>query len=131
MVNFIITLLDGCIYKIHIICNNDDVKYKELLMAKAKDIAKKLLEKLKKYDDFEGLYLYGSQVTGKANKDSDIDIVGIFKNNRDNSKDVLRDAYKIELDNDIILDFHPMTLEQLQIDWHYFNEIKKGIYYAK
>lgn len=100
-------------------------------MKKAKTIAKKLLEKLKKYDDFEGLYLYGSQITGKANKDSDIDIVGIFKNNRDNSKDVLRDAYKIELENDVILDFHPMTLEQLKIDLHYFAEIKKGVYYAR
>ena len=97
----------------------------------AKKIAKKLLEKLKKYDDFEGLYLYGSQVTGKATKDSDIDIVGIFKKNRDNSKEVLKDAYKVELENDIILDFHPMTLEQLKIDLHYFSEIKKGIYYAR
>lgn len=100
-------------------------------MKKAIEIAKKLKEKLKKYADFEGLYLYGSQVTGKAKKDSDIDIVAIFKNNRDNSKEVLGDAYDIELDNDIILDFHPMTLEQLQIDWFYFNEIKKGIYYAR
>lgn len=100
-------------------------------MVNAKKIAKILLEKLKKYDDFEGLYLYGSQVTGKAHKDSDIDIVGVFKTNRDNSDEVLDDAYEIELENDIILDFHPMSIEQLKIDWFYFNEIKKGIYYAR
>lgn len=98
---------------------------------KAIEIAKKLKEKLKKYDDFEGLYLYGSQVTGKAHKNSDIDVVAIFKNNRDHSDEVLGDAYEIELENDIILDFHPMTLDQLKIDWFYFNEIKKGIYYAR
>lgn len=100
-------------------------------MVKATDIAKKIKEKFKKYADFEGLYLYGSQATGKAHKDSDIDIVAIFKNNRDNSDEVLDDAYDVELENDIILDFHPMTLEQLKIDWFYFNEIKKGIYYAR
>lgn len=100
-------------------------------MSKAIEIAKKLLEKLRKYDDFEGLYLYGSQVKGTADKDSDIDIVGVFKTNRDDSKEVLGDAYEVELENDIILDFHPMTMEQLNIDWFYFNEIKKGIYYAR
>ena len=100
-------------------------------MPSAKDIANKLKEKLKKYADFEGLYLYGSQVTGKAHKDSDIDIVAIFRKNRDHSEDVLHDAYHIELENDIILDFHPMTLKQLNANWIYFNEIKKGIYYAR
>lgn len=100
-------------------------------MIKATEIAKKLLKKMRKYDDFVGLYLYGSQVTGKAHKDSDIDIVGVFKTNRDYADDVLGDAYEVELENDIILDFHPMSLEQLNIDWFYFNEIKKGIYYAR
>lgn len=98
---------------------------------KAVEIAKKLREVLRKYADFEGLYLYGSQVTGRAKKDSDIDIVAVFKKNRDNSDEVLGDAYEIELENDIILDFHPMTLEQLNENWFYFNEIKKGIYYAR
>jgi len=100
-------------------------------MSKATEIAEKLREKLKKYADFEGLYLYGSQVTGKINEYSDIDIVAIFNTNRDHSKEVLGDAYDVELENDVILDFHPMTMEQLKIDWFYFNEIKKGIYYAR
>lgn len=100
-------------------------------MKKAVKIALKLKEKLNKYDDFVGLYLYGSQVTGKAKKDSDIDIVAVFDKNRDLSDEVLDDAYEIELENDIILDFHPMTMEQLNMDWFYFNEIKKGLYYAR
>jgi len=37
----------------------------------------------------EVAFLFGSYAQNKANKDSDIDIVGIFRNNRDNSKDVL------------------------------------------
>jgi len=98
---------------------------------KAVEIAKKLKEKLKKYADFEGLYLYGSQVTGKAHKYSDIDVCAIFKENRDHSDEVLGDAYEVELENDIILDFHPMTLEKLGENWFYFNEIKKGVYYAR
>lgn len=31
------------------------------------------------FDDFEGMYLYGSQARGDFNKDSDIDIVAVFK----------------------------------------------------
>lgn len=31
------------------------------------------------FDDFEGMYLYGSQARGDFNKDSDIDIAAVFK----------------------------------------------------
>jgi predicted nucleotidyltransferase len=101
-------------------------------MKQATEIALELKEKLKKYDDFVGLYLYGSQVTGKAKEDSDIDIVAVFNKDDENSfSDVLGDAFDVELENDIILDFHPMTIEELNLDWFYFNEIKKGFYYAR
>jgi len=97
----------------------------------AKKIAQELRDKLRKYDDFIGLYLYGSFVKKTATPDSDIDIVGIFSINRDYSEEVIVDAWDLEIEKDIIIDFHPMTLNQLNIDWMYFNEIKKGIYYAR
>jgi predicted nucleotidyltransferase len=97
----------------------------------AKEIAQELRDKLRKYEDFIGLYLYGSYIKGKATPDSDIDIVGVFSTNRDYSEEVIADAWDLEIDKDIVIDFHPMTPAQLNFDWIYFNEIKKGIYYAR
>ena len=99
-----------------------------------KEIAQKLRDKLKKYDDFKGLYLYGSRITGNYKEDSDIDIVAVFEKEQDyaNERKISREVLDIELEleNYIIIDFHPMTEEELNLNYIYFNEIKKGIYYA-
>ena len=96
-----------------------------------REIAKELRDRLRKYDDFIGLYLYGSHTKGTATPDSDVDIVGVFSTNRDYSGEVIVEAWDLEIEKDIIIDFHPMTPENLEIDWMYFNEIKKGFYYAR
>lgn len=100
-------------------------------MKKAKLIAKELRDKLLEYSDFVGLYLYGSQVTEKAAKDSDIDIVAIFKDSKDDYEDAILKAWDLELENNVIIDFHPFSFSQISLDPFYFNEIKKGIYYAR
>ena len=96
-----------------------------------KKIAEELKIKLSQYDDFIGLYLYGSQIKGIYNKDSDIDIVGVFGTNRDYSLDIHGEALDLELKYDVIIDFHTMTPEELDLNSIYFNEIKKGFYYAR
>jgi len=96
-----------------------------------KKIAEELKEKLSKYDDFIGLYLYGSQIKGHFKKDSDIDIVGVFQTSKDYSLDVHGEALDLELKYDVVIDFHPMTQEELELNYIYFNEIKKGFYYAR
>lgn len=40
-----------------------------------KEIAKKLLDKLKKYKNFKDLYLYGSRITENYKEDSDRDLL--------------------------------------------------------
>lgn len=99
-----------------------------------KEIAQKLRDKLKKYDDFKGLYLYGSRITGNYNEDSDIDIVGVFKKEQDYEKEMEISGeildIESEFENYVIIDFHPMTEEELKSNYIYFNEIKKGIFYA-
>jgi len=97
----------------------------------AKKIAQKLRDKLRKYEDFIGLYLYGSHAKGTAAPDSDVDIVGVFKINLENSTEVHGEALEVELIYDAVIDFQPMTLDQLDLDWMYFDEIKKGFYYAR
>lgn len=95
-------------------------------------IAQKLTEKLSKYDDFQGLYLYGSQVSGKPLANSDLDIVAVFDDILDYKKkfEIHSCALDIELENDIVLDFHPMALEELNLNYVYFDEVKKGLYYG-
>ncbi|MDD3436237.1 MAG: nucleotidyltransferase domain-containing protein [Candidatus Gastranaerophilales bacterium] len=100
-------------------------------MNKVEKIALKLRDKLREYNDFIGLYLYGSQVSGKAKKDSDIDIVGVFKNNKDFDDSISMKILDLDLEFNVVVDFQRMTLECLNEDPLYFNEIKKGIYYAR
>ncbi|MFH0702164.1 MAG: nucleotidyltransferase domain-containing protein [bacterium] len=97
----------------------------------AEKIAEKLRDNLKKYDDFEGLYLYGSHVKEKANKYSDIDIAAIFKKDETYNNEILEEAWDLEIENDVIIDFHRVTPADLEINYIYSNEIKKGIYYAR
>lgn len=96
------------------------------------EIAQKLRDKLKQYDDFQGLYLYGSQVKGTAEPHSDVDIVAIFKQdpNYDKRRSIFGEVLDIELDYDIFIDFHPMTENELNLNYIFFNEIKKGLFYG-
>lgn len=100
-------------------------------MKKAEKIAIKLRNKLREYNDFVGLYLYGSQISGKAAKESDIDIVGIFKNDKDFDSSISMKILDLDLEFNVVVDFQRMTLSNLKKDSLYFNEIKKGIYYAR
>lgn len=97
---------------------------------KAKKIAEKLRDSLKEYNDFIGLYLYGSQINNKAHKDSDIDIVAVFEKNENENETILK-AWDLEIEHNVVIDFHPFSVEQLNLNPFYYNEIKKGLYYAR
>ena len=100
-------------------------------MNKVEKIAMKLRDKLSEYNDFIGLYLYGSQISGKATENSDIDIVGIFENDKDLDSSISMKILDLDLEFDVVVDFQRMTLSCLNKDPLYFNEVKKGIYYAR
>jgi len=100
-------------------------------MKKAKLIAQQLKKELEQYKSFVGLYLYGSWIKGTAKKDSDIDIVAIFKSKNNEYKNSILKAWDLELQNNVVIDFHPFLLKHLQKDRLYFDEIKKGIYYGR
>ena len=100
-------------------------------MKKAEKIALNLRDKLREYDDFIGLYLYGSQASGKATKDSDIDIVGVFKSDKQLDNSLSMKILDLDLEYSVVVDFQRMTPQCLKIDPLYFREIKKGIYYAR
>lgn len=83
------------------ICNIHFIKNRIIieLIKKAEQIAIKLRDKLCEYNDFIGLYLYSSQVNRKATRDSDVDIVGVFIDNKDNDDTISMKIFINELKN--------------------------------
>ena len=99
------------------------------------EVASKLRDSLSKsIDDFEGLYVYGSQVNGNANEDSDIDIVLLFKQRYlfkpDPYYEILS-KIRYEYSDVIDLDIVSYTIEDLEINPSYHDEVvNKGVYYG-
>jgi len=91
-----------------------------------------LNKKLKQaFIDFKGCYLYGSQISGNASEESDIDIVAVFDSvNRNKRMDIWGIIGKIEAESDVFIDLHPMTAEELERNPVYYNQVvNNGIFY--
>lgn len=102
------------------------------------DDIKQIIEKLNNtikmtYNDFNGIYLYGSCAARKNTKNSDIDIVAIFDKslNREQRLNLWNLIGKIEVDFGVILDLHPMSETELKQNPIYYNQVvNKGIFYG-
>jgi len=70
----------------------------------------------KKYPNYSGLYLFGSQVNGNATSQSDCDAAFIFDGiiDRKIRNDVISIVYDYELENDIVIDV--MVFSRKEID---------------
>jgi len=99
------------------------------------EIAIKLRDSLKEsIDDFEGLYVFGSQVRGDAKHDSDIDIVLLFRHNSSNMPDAFYSILsKMMYDyyEKASLDVFEYTRDELERNYSFHDEVvNKGIYYG-
>lgn len=111
---------------------NDGEDKAVILDRKVLEVIKILNEKIKdSFNDFKGVYLYGSKTKGIITPDNDIDIVAIFENvNRDKRMDIWGIVGKIEAEFDVFIDLHPMTTEDLQKNPIYYDQVvNNGIYY--
>lgn len=86
-----------------------------------------------KFDDFHGLYLYGVFTDGKPHPDEDIEIAAIFDiENKFKREEIWPVVGKIETDLDVYIDLHPITMEELEKDEEFYDEVvKKGIFFEK
>jgi predicted nucleotidyltransferase len=99
------------------------------------EIARKLRDELKKsIADFEGLYVFGSQVRDDATEDSDVDMVVLFANKEAKKRKeyyeilskLMADYYGI-----IDLDVHRRTREELERNYSFHEEVvDKGVFYG-
>jgi len=70
-------------------------------MIEIKKIVQELRDKLMEYEDFEGLYLYGSYAKGTQSDESDIDIAGIFKKDHNYDFELNSKIYDFDLKYDV------------------------------
>jgi len=93
------------------------------------DLNKKLFSK---FNNFEGIYLYGSRAKGNYGPESDIDIIVLFKDSycQKTESELAEIIIKIELEYNVFVDYHPMTLKELKRNQVFYNEVvNKGFYY--
>lgn len=85
----------------------------------------------KMYNDFKGVYLYGSQATGMAGADSDIDLVGVFGEvNFDKEFEIAGVLCDLMYKYDVYIDMHHYTPQMLERNPFYYNEVvKRGTYF--
>jgi predicted nucleotidyltransferase len=69
----------------------------------------------KKYNDFRGIYFYGSRARGDSNSYSDYDIVTVFERTIDwkFENEVLNIIYDFIVDNDIIIDCKVYSVNEI------------------
>ncbi|MDR0822886.1 MAG: nucleotidyltransferase domain-containing protein [Endomicrobium sp.] len=100
---------------------------------KMNNLVQELKENLQNsFEDFEGLYVYGSQVNGTPNKDSDIDIVAIVDApDREKRRYIWGVLSDLDYKYDVVIDLHPMTRQELEKNYIFHNEVvNKGVFYA-
>ena len=85
-----------------------------------------------KFDDFKGLYLYGSFANGTNSDDDDIEIVAIFDVEDKAKRELIWPIVgKIETDLDVFIDLHPITMEELKKDEDFYDEVvNNGIFFG-
>lgn len=96
-----------------------------------KKIAERLRDRLSKFDDFKGLYVYGSRIYGNPRPDSDLDMVAVFNKELpyEVSNEITGEVIDIELEFDILIPLFKMTEKELNLNYLFYNEIKRGLFY--
>ena len=96
------------------------------------EIIKKISVSLnKRFNDYNGLYLFGAYLDGKNHPDEDIEIVALFGNtNKEKRENIWPIIGKIETEYDITIDLYPYTEEEFKQDEELYKEvISEGVFY--
>ena len=99
------------------------------------EVARRLRDELKaSIHDFEGLYVFGSQVRGDYTDESDVDIVVLFGQDYYDIPDSFYDILSqmgYEYYDKIFIDVLTYTREQLQRNYIFHDEVvNKGVFYS-
>lgn len=100
---------------------------------KIDEIIIELIKELKKeYSDFKGIYLFGLFLDGKMHEDEDIELVGIFDEEKlkEQRENIWKIIGKVEEKFDVFIDLHPLTAKELKKDEELYEEItEEGVFF--
>ncbi|MBO8430934.1 nucleotidyltransferase domain-containing protein [Spirochaetes bacterium] len=83
------------------------------------------------FDDYKGLYLFGSFLDGKEHEDEDIEIVALFETEDKSKREQIWPIVgKIETALDVSIDLYPYTQEQFEKDEDIYKEVmEEGLFF--
>lgn len=83
------------------------------------------------FDDYKGLYLFGSFLDGKEHEDEDIEIVALFESEDKSKREQIWPIVgKIETALDVSIDLYPYTQEQFEKDEDIYKEVmEEGLFF--
>lgn len=85
-----------------------------------------------KISDFKGIYLFGSHATGKAKKDSDVDLVLLFDEiNKDKKYEVYDILSDLMYKYNVFIDIQIMDEKKLKFNPFFYEQVvDKGKFYG-
>ena len=87
----------------------------------------------KRFEDFKGIYLFGTFLDGKPHDGEDIELVALFEiEDQSKREEIWPLIGKIETDLDVCIDLYPYTEEEFKRDEELYNEVMaNGVFYNK
>ena len=85
----------------------------------------------KKFNDFNGIYLFGQFLDGKDHEGEDIELIALF-DNEDKAKreEIWPIIGKIETDMNVCIDLYPYTQDEFKKDEEIYDEVMdEGIFF--
>jgi len=98
------------------------------------DVVKMLSGSFRKtFDDYKGLYLFGTYLTEPVAEDEDIEIVALFENTDKQKREAIWPIVgKVETELNVSIDLYPYTQEEFKNDEYLYDEVmKSGKFYDK
>ena len=83
------------------------------------------------FNDFKGMYLFGTFLDGKMHEGEDIELVAIFDiEDKSKREQIWPIIGKIETDLDVCIDLYPYTPEAFKQDEEIYEEVMaEGVFY--
>lgn len=96
------------------------------------DVIKRLSIAFKRtFEDYKGLYLFGTFLDGKEHEDEDIEIVALFEiEDKSKREQIWPIVGKIETQLGVCIDLYPYTEEQFKNDEELYEEVmEEGLFF--
>ncbi len=97
------------------------------MQKKVEDTINMLIKALsKRFDDFQGIYLYGTFLDGKFHQDEDIELVAVFDSEDKTKRELIWPIVgKVETELDVFIDLNPTTMAELEKDEELYEDVVK------